>query len=100
MVDGTPTRDELREALVEVLVEIQEFSGEETPDIGEVTCPMNDLADFDSLSAIEAITQLSERLSHELDPKLFWSEEGTPLRIKEIVDRLCQTVGEEGEGCG
>lgn len=83
--------------MTEVLVEIQDLGGEEVPDIGDETCPMKDLADFDSLSAVEAVTQLSERLSEELDPTLFWKKDGTLLKVEEIVDRICQTIG-AGEG--
>lgn len=92
------TRDEVRAVLTEVLIEIQDLGGEESPEIGDETCPMEDLADFDSLSAVEAVTQLSERLSEELDPTLFWSKDGTPLKVEEIVDRICRTIGVEGGG--
>jgi len=91
------TREEVREALVEVLTEIQDLRGEEVTEIGDETCPMEDLAGFDSLGAVEATTQLSERLSQELDPKLFWKKDGTPLRVTEIVDGVCLTIG-AGEG--
>jgi acyl carrier protein len=91
------TREEVREVLVEVLTEIQDLRGEEVTVIGDETCPMEDLASFDSLGAVEATTQLSERLSQELDPKLFWKKDGTPLRVTEIVDRVCLTIG-AGEG--
>ncbi len=98
MVRRILTRDELREVLIEVLGEIQELSGEEVPEISDDTWPMADLADFDSLSAIEATTQLSERLSQELDPRLFWSKEGTPLKIGDIVYRIYQTISVEEGG--
>ncbi len=91
------TRDEVREVLAEVLVEIQDLGGEVVPEIGDETCPMEDLADFDSLSAVEAVTEFSERLSEELDPTLFWKKDGTPLRVEEIVDRICRIIG-VGEG--
>ena len=95
------TRDEVREALIEVLTEIQELRGEEVPEIGDETCPMEDLAGFDSLGAVEATTQLSERLSQELNPKVFWKKDGTPLKVTEIVDHVCRTIGaEEGGSCG
>ncbi len=87
--------------MTEVLVEIQDLGGEEMPEIGNETCPMKDLADFDSLSAVEAVTQLSERLSEELVPTLFWKKDGTPLKVEEIVERICQTINvEEGASRG
>lgn len=91
-------RDEVRAVLTEVLVEIQDLGGEEVPEIDDETCPMKDLADFDSLSALEAVTELSERLSEELDPTLFWKKDGTPLKVEEIVDRICRTINVEGGG--
>lgn len=87
------TRDDVRAVLTEVLVEIQDLGGEEMPEISDDTCPMEDLADFDSLSAVEAVTQLSERLSEELDPTLFWNKDGTLLKVGEIVDRICRSIG-------
>ncbi len=42
------TRSEVKEILIEVLVEIQELGGEEVPEIGDETCPMEDLAYFDA----------------------------------------------------
>jgi acyl carrier protein len=95
---ATVTRDEVRAVLAEVLVEIQDLGGEEVPEIDDETCPMKDLADFDSLGAVEAVTQLSERLSEELDPTLFWQEDGTPLKVEEIVDRICRTIGVDEGG--
>lgn len=81
-----------------MLVEIQELGGEEVPEIDEETCPMEDLADFDSLGAVEAVTQLSERLSGELAPTLFWKKDGTLLTVGEVVDRICRTIGVDEGG--
>jgi acyl carrier protein len=92
------TRDEVKTMLTEVLVQIQNLGGEEVSEIGEETCPMKDLADFDSLSAVEAVTQLSERMSKNLEPTLFWKKDGTPLKVEEIVDRLCQTINVDEGG--
>lgn len=92
------TRDEVKETLTEVLVEIQELGGEEVPQIDDETCPMRDLADFDSLGAVEAVTRLSERLSGEIDPTLFWKKNGTLLTVGEIVDRICRTIGVDEGG--
>lgn len=95
------TRDEVRAVLSDVLIEIQDMGGEEVPELDDETCPMEDFADFDSLSAVEAVTQLSERLSKELYPTLFWGQDGTPLKVEGIVDRICQSIGiEEGDSRG
>jgi acyl carrier protein len=92
------TRDEVRTILTEVLVEIQKLGGEEVPEIENDTCPMEDIADFDSLGAVEAVTQLSEGVSAELAPTLFWKKDGTALNIEQIVDRICQTIGTDEGG--
>lgn len=95
------TSDDVRKVLVEVLVELQELGGEGMSEVGDETCPMQDLVDFDSLSAVEAVAQLSERLGEELEPTLFWNKDGTPIKIEEIVDRICRTIGlEEGASGG
>lgn len=87
--------------MVEVLVELQDLGGEGLSEIGDETRPMQDLADFDSLVAVESVAQLSERLDEELEPTLFWNEDGTPIKIEEIVDRICRTIGvEEGASGG
>lgn len=102
MSKGTvTTHDEVRAVLIGVLAEIQDLGGEEVPEIDGETCPMKDLADFDSLGAVEAVTRLSEMLSEELEPTLFWKKDGTPLKVDEIVDRICLTIGiEEGGNHG
>lgn len=95
------TSDDVRKVLLEVLIELQDLGGEGMSEIGDETCPMRDLADFDSLIAVEVVAQLSERLSEELEPTLFWSEDGTPVKVEDIVDRICRTIGvEEGAGGG
>lgn len=55
---------------------------------------------FDSLGAVEAVTRLSEVLSEELDPTLFWKKDGTPLKVDEIANRICLTIGVEEGGSG
>jgi acyl carrier protein len=84
------TREEIRQAVIGVLTELQELRGKEVPDMDDATCPMEDLEGFDSVSAVEATTRLEEEMDLELDAKLFWEKgDDKPLRVDEIVDRIC-----------
>lgn len=83
-------REEVQRAVIGVLTELQELRGKEAADVYDATCPMNDLEGFDSVSAVEATTRLEEELDLELGAKLFWEKgNGKPLRVEEIVDRIC-----------
>ena len=92
------TREEVRQAVIGVLIELQELRGKELSDVDDATCPMEDFEEFDSVSAVEATTRLEDELDLELDAKLFWEkDDGKPLRVEEIVDRICGVAdAEEG----
>jgi hypothetical protein len=90
------TREQLCRVVIEVLTELQELRGKGTPDVGDETCPIEDLEGFDSVSAVEATTRLEEELNLDLDAKLFWEKgDGKPLRVKKIVDRICKVADVE-----
>lgn len=87
------TSEEIRGALIKVLVEIQQQSGRSVPDIHDDIRPIGDLEGFDSLNAEEAITMLSAQLGCELESDLFVSEgRSRALRTKEITDRLYKAI--------
>ncbi|MDP9411802.1 MAG: hypothetical protein M3P70_15170 [Actinomycetota bacterium] len=91
-------REEVRRTVIGVLTELQVLRGKEAADVDDATCPINDLEEFDSVSAVEATTRLEEELDLELEAKLFWEKgNGKPLRVEEIVDRICR-VADAREG--
>jgi acyl carrier protein len=86
-------RNEIKTNVINVLAEIQESSGRAVPEIGEDTCPMQDLEGFDSLNSVEASCMLSDCLNFDVDPKLLVpSKPGEVLYVKDIVDRLCEAT--------
>jgi acyl carrier protein len=88
------------EVIADVLKEIQSMSGRTPVPISATTCPIGDLADFDSLNGVEATIELSDRLGIEI-PGVngFVNEQGTKaLTISEIADRICSVaVGVESK---
>lgn len=85
---------EISEALIAVLREIQETSGRDWKDPGSGDKPIGDLVGFDSLSSIEATVMLEEKLGGPLGvDSLFISENGRrALTMREIVERIVKLL--------
>ncbi len=91
------TFEQLRELLIEVIIEIQAGSGRPVPEINGELCPIGDFEGFDSLNGLEASCELSQRLDCDIKPNLMvptylWKQ----LTINEIVGRLQQAVEAQG----
>jgi hypothetical protein len=84
------TRDEVRNAIVEVLEEIQTMNGQPPQEIADSTCPMTDLPNFDSVHGVEASALLSAKLDCDFAAGLFFptSPAELPLSITAIIDRV------------
>lgn len=83
------TREELRNALYQGLIELQERTGLPRPELGEETSPVADLPEFDSLKCVELEVLLSERLGFEVENVLIPEDEpDAELTIEQILDRL------------
>lgn len=90
------TRGEIRAALIGAVGEIQQQSGRPIPAVGDDTQPLVDLEGFDSLSCVEVEVLISQRLQQEIKDIPFKDpDHAGPLRVKDIVDRLCQSLGAE-----
>lgn len=90
---------QVRSAVIETLREIQSQSGRRIAPIGDNTRPIGDLEGFDSLNAEEAATMLCERLGVEIEDNPFITRsDARPLRVREIVVRLCRSSKESGGG--
>jgi hypothetical protein len=77
--------------LIQVIQEIQAWSGDPLEDIDEETIPITDIAGFDSQRAIETTIQFDIRLGNVLPDELkniFVSEHKRPLPIREIVKQI------------
>ena len=90
------TRAQVRSALIDAIKEAQQNSGDPVPVITDDTEPLSDLAGFDSLRCVEVEMTVSEKLERELEDIAFKDRgRGTPLRIREIVDQLLESLGGE-----
>jgi hypothetical protein len=89
-------RNSIERELMETIREVQELSGHAPVPIDKNTCPINDLAHFDSLSGVETTFLLSVKLKCEFkSPKgeinVFVSKDARrALTVGEIVDRLVE----------
>ncbi len=88
-----PTKQEIRNALCDALVEIQHAGGRATSNLSGGTRPLSDLEGFDSLNSVEAVFQVSAVLNCEItqDVALFASH-GQTQTIDQIVDAIHQLI--------
>jgi hypothetical protein len=82
--------DEVREILIQVLLDIQEKSGRQVPEeIHDGTRPIGDFEGLDSINVAEATSELMGYLDYKLPLNLLLGP--TPdrqLTIEEMVNRL------------
>ena len=91
-------RQELVTKVVQTVAHVQEVSGRSSGGISASTCPVRDVAGFDSLSGVEATVMLSESLGVDLpeDCNPFISIDGKrALSVGEIADTLSTYIGPE-----
>jgi len=88
----------VEKCLLECILEIQRMSGEEEVPIKVDTCPLKDLAGFDSLRGVETTTYLSIKLnvviaSDGQGANLFVSPDGRrALTVREIAQRMVTLI--------
>jgi acyl carrier protein len=86
-------RQEIEVEVIRVLTQIQRHSGQTNVIVQSDTCPLRDLALFDSLLALEASVELEEELGCPSEDNLFIDDRtNRPLRVAEVVDALCQRL--------
>lgn len=87
-------REAVRDALYQVLQEIQVCSGRELCDMTEEMCPMMDLAGFSSVNGVEAAALLSAKLGYQIRPLVITAKyQDKHPTISQILDRLCPSDG-------
>lgn len=86
--------EQVQEAIIEVLGEIQTISGRILTPMNGTTCPIGDLPGFDSLNGIEATLQISEKFGYDfpLDNLLVDDTGHRALTIGEVVERVRQLM--------
>lgn len=67
----------MKSALIDVVKDIQRFSGQDESKVSGVTCPVKELSNFDSQICIEAMSMLSTALDIEIpvDRNIFATED-------------------------
>lgn len=93
------TKNELRDAIIEKISEIRRLSGHDPEELRDQTKPLDDLEDFDSLTALEVTTVLCDDLGIDLpaDVNLFTTDDGgRALSIEEVVNRAIPLVNQKG----
>ncbi len=84
-----PTRSEVEQQLIEVLVQIQNLSGREVPPMTIGVRPMCDLDGFESINAAEATAMLADDLHLKINDIPFFPKAGQePLTIAQIVENI------------
>lgn len=91
--------EEVANVVISILSEIQEDSDRPvTANFGENTCPLNDLAGFDSLNCVEASIDLSERFGQDIQHEVFLQKiQGRYPTVGEIAQRIYQIIRAQGE---
>jgi acyl carrier protein len=91
--------DQIREAVVAAITEIQLNSGRTVGYIDDELRPMNDLQGFDSLNAVEVSCLLSESINRSVKAELLLSTPfGRPKSVGEIVNAIFDHLNSGKEG--
>ena len=89
---------EVMAKVIDAVRQVQEASGRPVGNVNSATCPVRDVAGFDSLSGVEATVILSESLGHDLpddcNPFVSKGLRRAPS-VNEITDNLCEIIGLE-----
>jgi acyl carrier protein len=90
--------DEIREILIQVLLDIQAKSGRQVPEnIHDGTCPIGDFEGFDSINVAEATSELMEYLDYRFPLDLLLDPSpDRQLTIEEMVSRIQDAIRAQG----
>lgn len=92
-------KDELKKLVLKKLIELQELSGHDASEITLSTKPFKDIVEFDSLRALECLTEIASSINNVFDPSLvlcFFVENGEHLSIDEFTDKLYEKLNRVG----
>jgi acyl carrier protein len=92
-------RNNIQEALIKALGEVQQLNGKPTPTITGTTQPIGDLAGYDSLIAVETASLVADYLGCNIDPKLMLPNNSNQnLTVDQITDRIVSSLtGEDAD---
>jgi hypothetical protein len=87
------TPEEIKESVMQAVVEIQTNSGRGIPKLHDQLRPVVDFEDFTSLNAVEATSLLSDLLRHELPRNIMFSNNPQQQpTIGEIAERIYRII--------
>jgi acyl carrier protein len=88
-------QDDIEKALIELLKEVQQNTGDIGCEVTPATVPLHDLGFFDSLLALETTVALEEKLHTSWDEDSVFTEKDTTkaLSVAEIARRLAAKSG-------
>jgi hypothetical protein len=91
----TVTRADIRRAVVEALLEVQESIGQPVPRLTDATRPIGDLPQFDSQLAEDTTATILAALGAPPDTKCPFTKkrDGQCLTLGQSVDFLCEALG-------
>lgn len=95
-------RHEVQRRVIEAVKMVQEASGRSVVTLSAETSLFDDVEGFDSLNALEVVVQVSEDLGVEIPDEAVFptkssSTSGTPLTIKNLVDRILAHIEESAD---
>jgi hypothetical protein len=95
--EGRMDRDTIKDALINLLAEIQSDSGYPSVEVTGRTCPLEDLEGFDSLIWPISIRLLVKVIGVEIPRKTnIYVSKGKKLMVDEIVEVVHQVVTVQG----
>ncbi len=88
------TYEEVRNAVIEVLTDIQINNGQPAVEITDATCPTTDLPGFDSFHCVEASAILSAVLEYDIKANQFFSQtqSAPPLSVHDISEQILKEI--------
>lgn len=88
------TYEEVRNAVIEVLTDIQINNGQPVDEITDATCPTSDLPGFDSIHCVEASVILSVVLGYDINENLFLPQPPStpPLSVHDITEQILKDM--------
>ena len=83
------TREQIDAVLRDIITGIQVEGGNAVPDFVPDLCIMQEVVQFDSLVAIDAVMRLSVHFGVELPEEIFYDvETSVPFTLAQVIDRI------------
>lgn len=85
--------DTIKEIVIQSIVEVQARSGRSSTPITETTCPLSQIAGFDSYNAVETAFEIGYKLGCEIPAKVMFPNSGDALpTVAHITAEILQMI--------